>query len=145
MGSGRSGLYHGATPETSIQPVYESKPSKTFIISDLDTEPNSGNAFDDYQTDINPDKQSKHIPGSKNFQPGKSELTIPVSHAQELINRFHNKGTKISDNKERVDFGEVIGKYVDPVSGEKTETTIGIIHYSKTGTHIVPARPRGEE
>lgn len=145
MGSGKSGLYQGATPDTSIQLLVESESNRPFRISDLDIEPKSENAFEGYQTDINPDKQSKHIPGSKNYQSGKSELTIPIPHAQELINQFHNRGTKVSDNKERVDFGEVIGNYVDPVTGEKTKTTIGIIHYSKTGTHIVPARPKGEE
>lgn len=39
-----------------------------------------------------------------------------------------------------MDFGEVIGQYVNPATGEAVDTTVGLIHYSKTGTHIVPAQ-----
>lgn len=45
---------------------------------------------------------------------------------------------------ERVDFGKTIGNYVDPDTGTKYPTTVGIIHYSKSGTHIVSARPKEE-
>ncbi|MGN4155716.1 polymorphic toxin type 50 domain-containing protein [Burkholderia gladioli] len=44
--------------------------------------------------------------------------------------------------RERVNFGKVIGNYVDPVTGEKMPTTNGIVHYSKDGVHIVPGRPQ---
>ncbi|MBU2714286.1 hypothetical protein KCG35_24880 [Zooshikella sp. WH53] len=43
-------------------------------------------------------------------------------------------------SKERVDFGENIGTYIDQ-AGNHSPTTKGIIHYSKDGIHIVPARP----
>ncbi|MCI5142253.1 MAG: hypothetical protein D3909_11160 [Candidatus Electrothrix sp. ATG1] len=43
-------------------------------------------------------------------------------------------------SKERVNFGEKIGNYVDQ-AGNASPTTNGIIHYSKGGIHIVPARP----
>lgn len=49
----------------------------------------------------------------------------------------------LSDNKERIDFGTVIGVYVDQSTGKEYPTTIGIINYSKAGTHVVPAYPRG--
>jgi hypothetical protein len=96
---------------------------------------------------INPDKQGKHIPGHKNFQPGKSIFTHP--NPQALVNKFAGKGQPVSNNvpkgqpgyKERVDFREVIGKYIDPTTGQSVSTTKGIIHYSKDGVHIVPARP----
>ncbi|MBR7020571.1 MAG: hypothetical protein IKI15_05910 [Lachnospiraceae bacterium] len=48
---------------------------------------------------------------------------------------YSGKGTPIGDNKERVDFGMNIGYYIDPVTGAKHPTTVGIIHYSKMG-HI---------
>ena len=48
----------------------------------------------------------------------------------------------LSNNRESVDFGRVIGYYVDPVTQEKIPTTMGTIHYSKDGAHIVPARPK---
>ncbi|MHA6889564.1 polymorphic toxin type 50 domain-containing protein [Ralstonia pseudosolanacearum] len=41
----------------------------------------------------------------------------------------------------RVNFGTLIGNYVDPVTGDKMPTMNGIIHYGKDGVHIVPARP----
>lgn len=91
-------------------------------------------------------KQGKHIPGHNNFIPGRSELTHPDAHA--LVDKFAGKGTQIGNVargipgfKETVDFGEVIGNYVDPVTGTSTPTTKGILHYAKDGVHIVPARP----
>lgn len=42
----------------------------------------------------------------------------------------------ISETQERVNFGRVIG-YIETPLGLKP-TTWGKIHYSKTGTHIVP-------
>ena len=58
-------------------------------------------------------------------------------------------GEWIGTNKERkrehlllrIDFGKVIGQYVNQVTNETIDTTMGIIHYSKTGTHIVTAQP----
>ena len=44
-------------------------------------------------------------------------------------------------SRERVDFGKVIGDYVDPDTGAASPTTKGIIHYGAGGVHIVPARP----
>ncbi len=86
--------------------------------------------------------QSKHIKGSSNYNPNKSEFYGNIDKAQKLINTHKGKGEKINDNKERVDFGEVIGGYVNS-KGEKIDTTVGIIHTSaKKGSHIVPARPK---
>lgn len=94
---------------------------------------------------ISESDQSKHIPGSKNYQKGKSIFKGNVNDAQKLINDYKGKGERISDSKERVDFGKVIGKYVDN-SGKEYDTTIGIIHTSKKkGSHIVPARPKKGE
>ena len=43
---------------------------------------------------------------------------------------------------ELVDFKEVIGFHVDPVTREKKSTTWGIIHYSRNGGyHVIPAMP----
>lgn len=98
--------------------------------------------FDSFPKGINDGKQGKHIPGHKNFQQGKSELSISIMEANRLVDVYSGKGTSIGDNKERVDFGMNIGYYIDPVTGAKHPTTVGIIHYSKSGTHIVPARPK---
>lgn len=45
--------------------------------------------------------------------------------------------------KEKVDFGEIIGFYIDEAGIEKLPTTKGVIHYSRKGAHIVPAYPEG--
>jgi hypothetical protein len=85
-------------------------------------------------------QQGKHIPGHRNYIPGRSPFTHP--DPQGLLDRF--AGTGQAANKiprgqpgfrERVDFREVIGK----VNGQPT--TKGIIHYGKGGAHIVPANP----
>lgn len=91
-------------------------------------------------------KQEKHIVDSNNFILGKSEITIPISKLQNLIYKFSGKGIQKGNikmgetgSKEVVNFKEVIGYHVD-ISGIKTPTTKGVIHYSSKGVHIVPAR-----
>ena len=59
--------------------------------------------------------------GSGQPVPGKPQVGLPGS-------------------KERIDFGETIGTYVDK-AGNSSPTTKGIVHYGKQGAHIVPARP----
>ena len=49
-----------------------------------------------------------------------------------------------SKNKERVNFREVIGQFRDLSIGKDLLTTWGTIHYSKTGAHVVPAKPEEE-
>ena len=61
--------------------------------------------------------------------------------AQVLIDKYGGTGRKVGQNREIVDFENTIGKYVDPKTGVSYDTTIGTIHYSKDGTHIVPERP----
>ncbi|MGU3780328.1 polymorphic toxin type 50 domain-containing protein [Burkholderia metallica] len=77
---------------------------------------------------------------------GRSELSYP--DPQKLVDDYAGTGQPANNvapgqpgYRERVNFGKVIGNYVDPVTGEKTPTTNGIIHYSKDGVHIVPGRP----
>lgn len=92
-------------------------------------------------------KQERHVRGCKNFNPKKSELTCP--HIQALVNKFAGKGQKVVGEipgspgyKERIDFCEVIGIYKDEDRKIVRETTMGMIIYSKEGTHVVPARPK---
>lgn len=118
----------------------EANAASTFDANEGKTKSN----FDSFPKNINPGKKGKHIPGYNNFQPGKSELIISMSEADSLVKTFSEHGTAIGNNKERVDFEKIIGYYVDPETHKKLETSIGIIHYSKSGTHIVPARPKEE-
>ncbi|MGH8910095.1 MAG: polymorphic toxin type 50 domain-containing protein, partial [Egibacteraceae bacterium] len=105
---------------------------------------NDAAALDRYIA-VHPGQQGKHIPGQNNYIPGRSELTYPKP--QELLDRGAFAGTPVRGTpgqpgyRERVDFGQIIGYSVDPVTGARTPTSIGIIHYSSTGAHIVPARP----
>lgn len=96
------------------------------------------NGFD---TTVNTGKQGKHIIGNNNYIEGRSVFNGTVDDAQRLVDDFAGTGEWIGTNKERVNFGEVIGQYVNPATNEAVDTTVGIIHYSKTGTHIVPAQP----
>lgn len=96
-----------------------------------------------YTTKIHSGRQQKHIEGSNNYSGNRSKLTISESKAQELINKFAgNKGNKWQSlNKEKINFNEVIGKYYNQSNGRWEDTTWGIIHYSKDGSHLVPANP----
>ncbi|MCI6584355.1 MAG: polymorphic toxin type 50 domain-containing protein [Mobiluncus porci] len=95
-----------------------------------------------FTTKINRDKQMRH------YQPeadktGRSFLFITIEHAQELINEYADQGTWKGNNNEVVNFGEFIGYWVDINTGEEKLTMFGMIRYSKTGTHLVPAAPDG--
>ncbi len=88
-------------------------------------------------------KQGKHVPGSRNFELGKSELTYP--NPQELLKRFSGTGilhgSAESGWRETIDFGEPIGNWVDGTTA-KLPTTRGTIHYGRDGgAHIVPSNP----
>lgn len=92
-------------------------------------------------TEVHTGRQEKHIEGSNNYREGSSKFYGTAEDAQKLIDKYSGTGIPIGMNKERVDFGVVIGEYVDPKTGKAVKTTVGMIHYSKTGAHIVPARP----
>ena len=81
---------------------------------------------------INKEKQLVHTNGDKN----KSQICIALSECESLVKKFSGSGTMINATQERVNFGKVIG-YIETPNGLKP-TTWGKIHYSKTGTHIVP-------
>lgn len=95
-----------------------------------------------HTTKINADKQKKHIPGAKNYEKGKSIFSGSVEDAQQLVSDFAGTGEWINANRERVDFGKPIGTYKSGPNDPGVSTTVGIIMYSKMGTHIVPARPK---
>lgn len=94
-----------------------------------------------FDTTLNAGKQGKHIVGHNNYIKGKSIVKGTMDEIQKLVNDFAGKGEWIGANKERIDFGKIIGQYVDPITGKLYDTTKAIIHYSKKGVHIVPSRP----
>jgi len=95
---------------------------------------------------IHAGQQGKHIRGHNNYVPRRrrSVLTKDPSELARRAGTGHpvNKVPRGQPGfKERVDFGEVIGEYINPATGIAVPTTKGIIHYGKNGIHIVPARP----
>ena len=102
----------------------------------------SNKAFSDYPKTVHKGRQDKHIVGSNNYTPGRSVFSGTQKQAENLIKQHSGTGQPLGPNKERVDFGKVIGNYVDDSSGKSYPTTMGIIHYSKSGAHIVPAKPK---
>ena len=98
-------------------------------------------ALNEFDITVSTGKQGKHIVGNNNYIEGRSIFSGTVDDAQRLIDDFAGTGEWIGTNKERINFGKVIGQYVNPATGEIVDTTVGIIHYSKTGVHIVPAQP----
>ncbi len=55
--------------------------------------------------------------------------------------RWYSSKTSIFIKREIVDFKEKIGIFVNPVSLEIVDTSWGVIHYGKDGSHIIPAKP----
>ncbi|MEN7359683.1 T7SS effector LXG polymorphic toxin [Bacillus licheniformis] len=97
---------------------------------------------------VKPGAQEKHIPGTPNYKQevangkNKSIFNGDNKKAQELLYKYAGTGTILkNENRERVNFGQVIGKYYNKKTDKYEDTTNGIIHYSKNGAHIVPSRP----
>lgn len=97
---------------------------------------------------INKDKQSRHT--KSGHLPGRSYLDGDLEYAQALVDKFSGTGEVKPDrngnwnHKERITSPHIIGTYVDE-SGTEVKTNVGMIVYSKTGTHIYPARRREEK
>lgn len=100
-----------------------------------------------WPTALEEGKQGKHIMNHPNYQQGKSNLTISMDEAKRLAEQYSGKGKIVGNpeksNREWVDFGQIIGFYIDE-KGNKLPTTKGIIHHSDRGVHIVPSHPEGE-
>ena len=97
---------------------------------------------------INPEKQNRHVLDSGGYVPGRSYLLKGID-AQELVNIYHATGeirfaksTGVWKNRETVTTDRDIGITINLITGEETVTNRFTIHYSKTGTHIVPNERR---
>jgi hypothetical protein len=101
---------------------------------------------------INVEKQNRHIPGTKQYADyvrvrytkGKkyppSRLTISIEKAQKLINKYGN--ISLAKGYDLFDAGEKIGVFIDQNLGDRFDTSLGRIAYSKSGAHITPLDPR---
>ncbi len=99
-----------------------------------------------YNLEILEGKQGKHILGHNNYIEGRSYLTVSMQEAQELVNRYAGTGHIDRDKNgkwkhtETILHNSVIGVDIDNRTGQKFDTDMFKIHYSKSGTHIVPKR-----
>lgn len=92
---------------------------------------------------VNWGQQEKHFPGHNSYTPGRSTMTSNPEKLAEKAGtglQVGNKPVGTPGSKERVNFGESIGTYIDE-TGNALTTNKGIIHYGKKGIHVVPARP----
>lgn len=77
--------------------------------------------------------------------PGRSYLDGDVEYAQKLVDKYGGKGESRLDrnghwnHRERITADHDIGTYVDE-SGNEVVSNTAMIVYSKTGTHVYPAR-----
>jgi len=94
---------------------------------------------------IHEGKQGKHILGHNNYKDSGGYLTISQEQAQELVDRYAGTGEIVRSNagkymrRERIRSDQEIGAWKS-YGGETHATNSFIIHYSKDGVHIVPAR-----
>ncbi len=91
---------------------------------------------------INPEKQSRHILGDK-YVAGRSYVTIGIDELQELINNNFATGKVFITNNgnqiyEIIICDKEIGVSINNVTNIHSNTKTAKIHYSKTGTHVVP-------
>lgn len=96
--------------------------------------------------DINHEKQARHIKGSPEYKEGRSYLTISEEEAQDIINRKSGTGvihiSKSGQIKEVIETDFDIGVNVNKNTHAEETTNAATIHYSKTGTHLVPTKRR---
>jgi len=105
------------------------------------------------KVEINLEKQNRHSLGHKLYEEYKlknlrngnlipSYIILKNDELNELILQKAGSGKLIINrkgqwkNKEIIDFGKIIGK--DYIDGKFINTQWGTVHYSKSGSHIIP-------
>ena len=113
----------------------------------------SSDASGDYRTvrgflvKLDTEAQGKFIPGRNGYETARNSGNIrsvvfrDAAGLQKLLDEKAGTGDFVATNKEKVNFGQVIGQYMDPETKSKMETTVGVIHYTAEGAYIAPARP----
>ncbi|WP_290457638.1 polymorphic toxin type 50 domain-containing protein [Faecalibaculum rodentium] len=99
---------------------------------------------------LNRNKQGKHIPDHPNYVEGKSRLSISMDECDEILYNEAGKGSLVFDRngnwtkKERVITDKDIGIVISE-DGSSEKTCGLMIHYSKTGAHIIPRKVSNDE
>ena len=93
---------------------------------------------------INQEKQARHIKGSDGYTPGRSYVTVSNDELQDIVEKYAGTG-EIQRSargvfmwKEIVTLDNPIGVSINPETLEEIPTNRIYIHYSKTGSHVVP-------
>lgn len=100
---------------------------------------------------VNANKQNRHIKDSPGYVEGRSYIFGTLEDAQRLIDDLNGTGEALFDKngdwlrKERVHANEPIGVHIEFATSDETQTTNGMIIYSKTGAHIYPAKEEDDE
>lgn len=99
---------------------------------------------------INPEKQNRHVRESDSYKEGRSYIFGGIEEAQELVSKYHGTGEPQFTvagkwkNKELVKVDFDMGVDVDEDTRMETTTNRFVIHYSKTGAHVVPTSRKAE-
>lgn len=143
-----SRLVNGDASKTKVKDVDIKKTKDDLIQKAIDGKIEETRKYiksDECIKKIHDGKQGKHIVGHNNYD-GKSYLAEGVD-PQKLVDEYHSTGDlkikNINKNwgkKEFIMSNKVVGYDVDLVTGEITSTRYFSIHYSKSGTHIVPRK-----
>lgn len=100
---------------------------------------------------VNEEKQGRHDKSSKLYISGRSYMLIPLDEIQDIVNQYAGTGDLKRgrdgewNHKEEINLPYKVGVCVSLKIPHGIETNIITIHYSRTGVHVVPARPRGDE
>lgn len=134
----------------TIQTCAKSEAKKVKIIEEVAKKTNlRKNLFKEGKVKIHWDKQNKHIPGSHNFEKGRSKIHISREKLESLLREKAGTGEGVGNltigeagYKERVNFGEIIGECFSKKDSSVLPTSNGIIHYDAKGfVHVVPSNP----
>lgn len=93
---------------------------------------------------INPEKQARHVKGADGYISGRSYVTVSDAELQSIVNQYAGTGEiqrtakGLFANKEIITVDHQIGVSINPETLEETPTNRAYIHYSKSGTHVVP-------
>lgn len=98
--------------------------------------------------ELNIEKQNRHILGAKEYKIGRSYFDVSMESLQDIVNKNYATGkVYVTNNGKRIKEVIFLGNNIGVnVSDNLVENfTNGIkIHYSKTGTHIVPYRKKDD-
>lgn len=148
------GEYNTKSVVNYVEKLYNSSNKTSNLQSFIDDETIRKHIRNNYSLTLNKGAQDKHIIGTNNYNTetanGKNPSIILSDKAeiQKLINKYAGTGKPIRNNlpnntfknKELVIISELTGINVEENTGKETETHRFIIHYSKTGTHLVPTK-----